>query len=258
MLCTQRKTDRLELIRYLGNCRDLFLRLKAANPCFDLFENWHDVIDFMLPEKLRSPPCDNLIRCIISQLNNSIKGVTEILFIVFWPLFEIIYSKFIYKFDLTADKKTELWRNIQWAFLKVLNRIDLGDRESPVASKVYNDIYHEIYQIIISGLELDEAVISLDSLTPDKIDEISEAEEDSGNEFYNSINELEICLKHRVIDELEYHLLVGTIIYDDPLKEVAADLSIGYELAKKRRQRAVKKVKEFLKKLSPNYVKHPL
>ncbi|MCP4582403.1 MAG: sigma-70 family RNA polymerase sigma factor [candidate division Zixibacteria bacterium] len=255
----QKENIRREIFCQLRACKILLARLHWLHPDTKKFGSWEELIESLPVNELRSNYSDTIIRAILDTMQKSSNdGWTTVLTAIFWPLLEIIYKKLTFIYQIRDRDLDDLWQNIYLTFLKVINRIKLSERKAPISLKIYNDIYHDIYQTIISNFKRNKTDTSLESLTVDKIDEIFKIKVDPGIVFYENINEYEVCLKHGVIDELDYHILVNTFIRNDTLENVAFDLGIGYEAAKKRRQRAVKKVEDFLKKLSPNHDKHPL
>jgi len=49
-----------------------------------------------------------------------------------------------------------------------------------------------------------------------------------------------------VISPLELNILIGSLIYDVPLKKWASENEVDYEIVKKKKQRAIEKIRRYL------------
>jgi len=255
----KRHAQKQSLIRQLKYCQDILIDLKSLNDCFTPFSYWFEVLNYLKPGALRKPAADNIIRITIGRAQlNSDRRYQDILTAIFWPLLEIIYNYFIRHFVTTTEMKDDLWQYIHWSFLKVLTRIDLHKREGPIASKIYNDVYHDAYLHLKSANEESASEIDIDIIELKTSDIIDLPPKNKEIELADCRCDLEQFRSTGLISDIEYHLLCGEIIYEEPLVETATRLEIGYEFAKKRRQRAVKKIQKSLKKLSPYSGKCPL
>ncbi len=259
MLYGRSLKQKRSILRQLNNRKKLLIQLQAIDPCFSQFESWNELIIALPRQKLRSPPIDKMLRIIInqSQLKPDEKW-NLVLTAIFSPLLEVIFNKLTNKFDLPHDKIDDLWQNIHWSFLKVLNRIDLVARKGPVASKIYNDVYHDLYLHIVADSNLTTSEVDIDVFEYIDISSLDLVSKSDEIEIADCRCDLDRFRSDGLIDDLEYHLLYGRIIYGEPLIEAAERLGVGNEIAKKRHQRAVKKIQDSRKKMSPKRRKYPL
>ena len=77
------------------------------------------------------------------------------------------------------------------------------------------------------------------------VEDIGHAAVDLAYDLNAEINRLRRHMEAGRITEFDYLLLVGTRVYRKPLAEYAREVGVSYEKAKKRRQRAERKLREY-------------
>lgn len=171
----------------------------------------------------------------------------EILLLIFWPGLHSIIGKMRGR-DPDLDA---LWTNVEWAFTRVIYGLDPAQRASGLAQKIYNDTAHYIRKEYAVQEQRWKCQVSTESPEVDKLlagDDPGIADFELRDERDGQSRWLyERCHKG-VISEEDRDLIDWTIVYGEPLADYCRRAGITYEVAKKRRQRALRKLREHEKK----------
>ena len=216
--------------------------LKKRLSFFERFKTWREVIDYLDPTILDSPQGDVALGALIRihQERHNLRWLA-ILTAIYWPLLEIIYKIMIDAVSL--EQKIAIWSDINWLFTKTINKPTLRERQARLSAKILNDIIHDLKYLTKAGKEESSRLFSLES---------EESLQDSPAVTIDDLNIQEVLttwllqkLKDQGrLDEIDFHLLKATILYNEPLIEYAGRLGLDYEFVKKRKQRAIKILKK--------------
>lgn len=253
MPCDSRENERKSLYRQLKYCGDLLAALKRASSIQIPYNDWYGLIEHFKKRGYENGEVDEIIRSIIriGRDHNDNRWIT-ILIAILWPTLISVYTKGLHYDFLRPD---DLWQNIHWFFIRSIYNTDLEDQDYPVAIKIYykirgfvRDAYKSEWSYQKHFLDIDETYLE------DFIDKKYATE----MRIRKWISRLHDFQRKGIISEIDYHLIVDNLIYEESLHDCAFDLGLTYENAKKHRQRALKKIRDSLRRLSPNAQFDPL
>ena len=154
------------------------------------------------------------------------------------------------------------WPTLYWSFLKAMGRIDLGRRSTHIGQKLLNDSQHdtrlwyrherEKHPGVIIGEDEDDPTERIPSPY------VEQASAGHRIERQWAIKRLRSLVRSGTLTRPDFQILLGCHLYGRSIDEMAAHLGIPYGVAKKRRQRAVKKLQKSAPHLSPNDPDSPL
>lgn len=178
-----------------------------------------------------------------------------ILLVIFWPGLRSIQWRLI---SWDSDPNA-LWTNILGEFTQVVYNLDPRFRPNRLVQKIYNDT---ICRIRCSYRAERKRWENVDSMDSDDFDESTllnrkPPEHEALKEKCEMAQRLETYRRRGVISDPECDLFIGTIVYGELLEDFANRMGLGYEAAKKRRQRVVKKIREREKKVKSRKVSVP-
>lgn len=251
MSSTSRKQHQKQLEQELESrsYRELLLQLQKQAPFLCSFESWTDVLAFMRRGTSQDPQKDEILRPIFkAHRQGQDPRWRTILLAIFWPALESIHWKKRY-WDPDPDNR---WENILWVFVEVICRIDVTKRPCRLVQKVFNDTVHHLhdeYRREWDRMEREEAKEDeeLEDLAPGAEDigfaavELRDAQE-------AEIRRLQRHMQEGRVSEADFFLLVGTRIYGNSVADHARKAGLGYQVAKKRRQRAEAAIRRFEEK----------
>ena len=217
----------------------LLRKLQREHRFLRRFHRWADVIVFMRHGTSKDPRKDEVLRPIFeAHAQGRDPRWRVILMAIFWPGLESIHGQKRH-WDPDPDER---WQNVTWTFLQVLCRIDVTRRQDRLVQKVYNDTVHHLYdeyrrtwnrtnrEFTADAEEIDALVGDVEGIDIASI-ELREAQ---GIE----IRRLRAHMDAGRITEADFLLLVGTRVYGTSVADYARKRGLGYQVAKKRRQRA--------------------
>lgn len=232
----------------------LFLRFVSQLPsdANSHLSGWPDLRQSLDRLGFKAQRSDPLIRQIIRGYQGDGDGTwTSVAVYLFWRPLRQIY------FGLRGlDEPHILFAEIHWRFLAALSRIDLSRREREFGKKLLNDTradtrrsYRTFYGHHVQ-FEEDE----YDELPEQRIGSHYWTAEDIESSVGRSwaIERLRSLARDGSLSRPDYQILLGCYIYGRSLDQMAEHLGITYGAAKKRRQRATKKLRENASDLSPN------
>jgi hypothetical protein len=186
------------------------------------------------PERFQD---DALLRILEAHGSSESSRWRTILLLIFWTNLEALASAKRF-WDPDPD---ELWSNLRSIFLQVLCRYEPARRPHNIAQKINLDTFHHLYQHYkrewpwTRSLRLDDDK----SETPQIAGAargIDDVEASLDRQW--RLRHLRSLRNRGVLTETNYLLLVGTEVYGRTLSDMAAQLGLAYEAAKKRRLRA--------------------
>ena len=219
--------------------QELLVRLQRKEPFLRHFGTWTDVIAFMRTGTSDDPRKDEVLRPVFeTHAEDSDPRWRAILLVIFWPGLESIHFQ-KRGWDQDPDER---WQNIVWTFLQVLCRVDVRRRPDRLVQKVFNDTVHHLYNEYRRAWERTKHEVAVD---PEEINALAGGIEgiDFAGIERREAQEIEIkrLREHAEagrITEVDFLLLVGTRVYGRSVSDYAREAGLGYQAAKKRRQRA--------------------
>jgi hypothetical protein len=229
--------------------RQLLRTLQRKEPFFRRFNDWKDVIAFMRQGTSHNPQKDEILRPIFKAHDeDQDPGWRTILTAIFWPALESIHWK-KRGWDPDPDDR---WENILWVFVEVICRIDVTKRPCRLVQKVFNDTVHRLhdeYRREWVHMEREKATEAsqLEDLAP-RAEDIGFAAIELRDAQEAEIRRLQQHMQEGRISEADFFLLVGTRVYGHSVADYAREARLGYQVAKKRRQRAEATIRRFEEK----------
>ena len=155
-----------------------------------------------------------------------------------------------------------LWSNLTWSFLRVVCRFDLNMRPGFIGKKLLNDTQHDTRQCY-AKFRNDPSFNQTTDPENDPLDRVQVG--DLGHASADILLDRSLAIKHlrRLVrsghlSRPDFQILLGCHLYGRSINEMAVHLGIPYGAAKKRRQRAVKKLQKSAPHLSPSDPDSPL
>ena len=226
--------------------RTLLGRLQREVPFLRRFSAWRDVVAFMREGTSRDPRKDEVLRPILAaHAADRDPRWRAILLVIFWPGLKSMCLR-----QRRLDPEPgELWANAVWRFLQVVCDLDLERRPDRLVQKLVNDTIWRLRGEYRRARERAAVEIPTD---PRLLVDLAGGVEDAGlvgvdlhDEQAGQVARLRKHLEAGRISEADFHLLVGTRVYGNLLRECAEEVGLSYEAAKKRRQRAEAALRPF-------------
>jgi len=212
--------------------------LKEYDPVFQRFPTWRDLTSFMWTSVSRDLVKESILRTVLEvhTLDRRPHWRT-ILLVFFWPGLRSLHRK---KQKWTDDAK-EFWQEIVRTFLEVVHDLDPRTTRMHPTAAIYWGTFHALYRTYAAQWKRDKTELQVDAefiqaqtlgseRQPSKEDALS--------------TKFEALLQSGHINEVEFHLLVGSFVHGHPLRTCAKEAGLSYEAAKKRRQRGLQKLKD--------------
>jgi len=223
--------------------------LQRDTPFLRQFSTWTDILAFMRTGTSRDLRKDEVLRPILeSHAKDEDPRLRAILLAIFWPGLESIHYQ---KRDYDPDQE-DRWQDIVWIFLQVLCRIDVEQRPSRLVQKIFNDTVHRLHDMYRSTAARTGQEIPFEQ---EEIEYLAGGREDGAfaafelrEEKEPEIRQLRTHLDAGRLSESDFLLLVGTEVYGLSVANTARLAGLEYELAAKRRQRALANIRRFMEK----------
>jgi len=228
--------------------QSLLQRLREEYPFYRDFSSWNDILTFMRAGTSDDPLKDEVLRPILAaHAGDEDCRWRTILLVIFWPgLKSLCIRSRSWEWPYS-----ELWANAVWAFLKGVCKLDLTKRSERLVQKLINDTASSLRAQYRRELERAGFEIPTD---PDLLEYLAGGEEDFGlmvldflDEQDAQVRRFQQHLQAGLISNIDFDLLVGTFVYGKCLRECAEEAGLSYQVAKKRRQRAVAVIRHFEK-----------
>ena len=241
MRCGSRKNQYEEIVRELRDekYQKVLGGLQQSEPFLLQFGNWDVVIAYMRKGTSDDPAKDVVLRAIFrAHAETQAPSLRTALLAIFWPGLDSIHRK-RRAWDTDADAR---WSNVIWAFLQVVQRVDLQKRPDRLVQKVINDTLHGLHTAYRRewGRTASETLMDLDRLT--EVAGAAETPEIVAVELRDEQESRAAGLRHHLdagrITEGGFHALVNTRVYGKPLRECAEERGVSFQAVKQRRLRA--------------------
>ncbi len=224
---------------------ELLKRMQEGDALSPSFTSWREVVSFMHKGSDNASVKDSILSSIFKAHRRNLDSRWRtVLLVIFWPALESIHWQ-KRRWDSDPDER---WQNIVWTFLKVISNIDPEIRQRHFASKVFNDTVHHLCDEYRRSWKRAEWEISMDDETIDDLAAENDVIDETPIEIAVAqklyLDKLQKHLSDGTIQEADYLLLVGTRIYGKILADYARENGIGYQAAKKRRQRAEAQIRK--------------
>jgi hypothetical protein len=248
---TSRNQDYDRLVRKLKteSYQRLLDKLRDFAAIFHRFAVWTEVIAFMRVGSSRDLRKNDILKAILwCHDDDWDHRWRTTLLTLFWPaLVSLKHQKCRYD-----DDEDILWQHILWAFHETVCQIDLTRRDHGLVQKLVNDTAHRLYAEYNqewNAKKLQEEYVKKKRTAVTKgFNDMGIAEVDLEMEQETLIRWLQSFERRGLISETDLHLIIGTRIYSESLAEAAEREGLGFEAAKKRRQRAEAKIRVRVKK----------
>ncbi len=218
--------------------------LRRSERSFRQFQAWSEMIAFMHAGSSRDPRKNDILKAILRRHSEDRDHRWRtILLVIFWPaLTSMHWQK--RKWD---KEKAVLWQNVLWAFLQTVCRIDIKRRDYGLVQKLVNDTAHRLYREYRRKWDQEkleeEYALEMHEALANSVDDKGIAAVELQMEQDAEIERLQLLERTGLISETDLHLIVGTRIYGKSLTESAEEVGLGYQAARKRRQRAEAKIR---------------
>lgn len=246
--------------RQLRSCNGLLVKLQRQEELFDKFNNWSEVIAYFRRVSWRSCESDKILKPILVCIQkDDDPSWNTIITALFW---HVLTSLFRRNHISNNDESDNLWQNTLWSFFQVISKVDIKTDQTKIAYRIYIATRYKLRQHCAQNHRFNNRMISINSV---KLDDEDITHQDESFDKINENIDKELKLKQinrlysrGLIKEIDKHILIATMIYGESVKEYSENSELDYELVKKRRQRAIKKLQHFEKKMSPKRVQTSL
>jgi len=242
----QREKNRVQLEREIRTetYQTLLQHLQTNTPSFHRYQSWLDVAIHFQEFDFDDPGSDPLLKPVLEahQRDGDAKW-RKILLVMFWHLLIRLHRS--HSRWLPDDEAR--WSELYWHFDRAVCRIDPERRPERLAQKLFNDTKHGLYETCIKERGWTNNNRSL-TCRSDNDEDSNEVEIACTDPSYREVEErldlqVDIALLRSyrdrgLINETEFHLIIGSRIYGRPLRELAHEVGLGYEAARKCCQRA--------------------
>lgn len=223
------------------DCQQLLECLKRREPSLGAFASWPDAVEFLLQGPNKDPGKDAVLRPIL-ELRDSDPRRAVVLLFLFWRRLGWVYG---WKQRLDPDA-TALWSNVTWVFMRVVEGLDVTRRRDRLIDKVINDVVNGLSREYRRSRVRSAREVPTDPQDPNgAIESDQRSSQDRRLASLLAERRLRRHLAAGRLSEADFFLLCGTYIYNHPLADCARELGLTPEAAKKRRQRAMKRLRPY-------------
>jgi len=239
--------------------RILILGSKLPEELIPKISSWENARSWLDHVYAYREEADQLLYPLIEDYQSNPDEIgNAILLYMFWtPLTSI------FRFRRKLDSPSALFSEIHWMFLEVLNRLDTESRPQRIGQKILNDTNRGVRDRYIPKSKSPVRLF---------IDEEEEAARQNGLGAWclqhgvieygfdrqKAISRLKSLARQGHISKSDFQMILGCHLYGRSIDEMASQLGVSYGVAKKRRQRAEKKLQKNAPHLSPNHLDSPL
>jgi hypothetical protein len=246
-LSRNRDRERLEQELQSREYQELLRGLQREEPFLRQFETWATVIAFMRRGTSRDTRKDEVLRPILrAHAEDEDARWRAILLVIFWPALESIHFK---KYHWDPVYPDELWSNILWTFFEVVCRVDVKRRPERLVSKIVNDVFHRLhdeYRRVWDRMKRETNVEQEEfDVLAGGVGEMGFAEVEFREQQEVEVRRLRKHMEEGRISEADCLLIIGSRVYGQSIADYAREAGLGYQVAKKRRQRAEAVIRQF-------------
>ena len=218
----------------------LLHRLQEDSVLLRSFRTWEEVMAFMRCSDSPDTRKNGVLLPIFQRhAEDNDPRWRTILLLIFWPALK---SLCVQKRTLEPEYR-ELWANVVQAFFDAVCCLDVARWNDQMAARLFSETLHGIVAAYSkerrrSGREVSTDPTALAALAGDtNHSDFSEAGESAS--LAAAVGWLRAYVEAGSIDETDFCLLVGSIIYGKTDRECAEETGLSCQAAKKRRQRAI-------------------
>lgn len=233
-------------IRYLRH-------LETHSHLFRQFDSWRDATAFMHSMSMSGADKNDILRAILfCQARMFRRAQQAVLVAMFLPALRKNWSVRLW---WEKSDTEELWHRLLSCFLGAIAWLRRSRRREHLAGALMRQTLHLFYEDAQRRRRIrshEKQPEANPETGEDPIEALLEPVDDPNFQRVELRQAQEACcaglkdLWHRgIIDGVEYHLMVGTLIYQKSLAEYAREHGLPVEGAKKRRQRALQRICKF-------------
>lgn len=222
----------------------LLHRLQEDSVLLRSFRTWEDTIAFMRTGVSACPAKDDILRPICqSHSEDHDPRWRTILLLIFWPSLKSLCMQ-----KRMLDREYgELWASVVQAFLDAVCCFDAATWHDRIAARLFSETLHGVVAQYSTRRRQSSREVSTDPSVLAALagqshrGDFSEAGESAS--LAAAVGWLRAYVEAGSIDETDFCLLVGSIIYGKTDRECAEETGLSCQAAKKRRQRAITAVR---------------
>jgi hypothetical protein len=237
------------LKRQIEDRHDLLAEVQESETEFRKFTNWSAVIKAFRQLNLNDKRCDTILRPLIRRLRDGGDSAwQEILTAIFWHLLCSIYGRIAKLLNNDFPALEDLWQDINWRFCECLHSVDIDPNEKGIAYRVFFRLKDMIRDEVRSRRRKNLHLVESD---PAKVDNAISARCNLDAPKIKISARLSLYCERGILRPVEYEIIKSLLSGSETLIECAERLGINYEVAKKASQRAINKIADIEKSLSP-------
>ncbi len=248
MSTSWRRGEYRRLLRELATpkSRRLLQRLQWDREALRAFATWENLIDFMQAGEADESDQDRILRSILAEVEQRGDPTARTaLLALFWPGLAKVFRQ-RRRWDRDPD---ELWSTITWVFLRAISKFRTARRPERIASKLINDAYRDLHREYRRRWRFQNGTKPLEDEDGDEVHAIGSTAPDPAialvESRHDSLSVIRAWAEATQASQVDVELVVRTRLLDELLADVAEDLGLGYEAAKKRRQRTEASLQSF-------------
>ena len=234
------KTVLWQLKKEVEKRKDIYQNLKNKYKILKQFKTFNDLKNFLHKKDNTDYILkDNILLTLLSEYQTTqYKNLlSPFIILIFEPALKSIF--YLYKKRLPSYPElnsSDLSSLILSFFLEELNQ-PLPDKKvfSKITGRVKNKMRKYFYNLL---LEEKAKIKYQKEPETEEIDSTPLKEK-----FINLLNQLE---NQKIITPTQKHILLASIIYNQPLKQIAKELNLSYEDVRQKKSRGVRKMREWL------------
>lgn len=217
--------------------QELLRDLQGRHPLFRRYDSWDAVIMEMRRGTSRDAIKDDVLRPILAaHSKDQDSRWRSVLLVIFWPALVAIHARRT-AWDLDPG---ELWQRLFWCFHQTICHLDVRVRSHGLPQKIYNDTFHRLHADYARDWDRSAQEAPVEEWSDPGVD-ISALDDKIDAE--EQVRRMRSFVDRGQLTETDFRLVVGTLVYGFSLEEAAERLDLGYEAAKKRRQRTLAKLR---------------
>lgn len=221
--------------------RHLLDQFRSLHPtAFAAFGSWPEVADALAQHRRDQAAKDAILLPLLAAYGRREHPLLGTILVGLYWRHLCRFADLKQRWDADAE---ELSQNIVLMFLEACQRIDLTKRRQRLDEKMQNDCIHHLHDLYERRWRDEQVIQVVDHST--LVNTETDADEDRRAEALDQRIVLEQGLaalhRHRdagTVSDIGCQLLIGTRLLGRRLADMASDLGMSFQCAKKRRQRA--------------------
>lgn len=232
---------------------------------FGEFTSWNEVRHWVEARDIGGVEADRALRPVLHMAQQAMDETWhDTLLVLFWRRLAQI-SAWLSAVEVDRSERDS---QIVWAFLKVLQRVNLQLRPAHIGRKITNDTAHDVrlhFAQPRGELKTIDPILTEEERALGWVGAKEPGVEDPGFASVEMERDRELATAQLMalaargrIARADALILIGCHLYGHSLQEMAAELGLPYETVKRRRQRAAQYLRVHAKYLSPELPESPL